>query len=451
MSQADAVARFVSAVRHDTVPAPVAARAVAALVDTVGCALAGGGVPASRAVLALVAAEAGPGPATVLTAGRRAAVAPAVLANAMLASALDLDDGHYRSMNHPGAAVVPAALAVAEARRRSGRDLLAAVLAGYEIAIRAGGLLNAQPRDRLYGSGASGAYGAAAAAARLLGLDPAGTGHALGIARCHLPVSPALDSIAHGAMTKESLAWGAMTGTTAALLAARGFTGPPTALEEPHRAGASPGDALDDLGTRYRITEVYVKRFPACLWTHAAVEAVLQLRRTLGVGPGQVAEVMVWTHQRAVAIDDAAPRSVEAAQYSLPYTVAAALVDGELGVEQMRAERLGDARVLEVAGRVRLALDPRLDAMYPARRAARVEIRTTDGRKGECEVLSVRGSAEDPLAPQEIEDRFLRLANPALGEPGARRALDLLRDVERHDDLAPLWAALGARREDQSR
>jgi 2-methylcitrate dehydratase PrpD len=449
MSQAQAVARFVSEIRHDAVPAAVAARAIAALVDTVGCALAGGGGPASRAVLGLVAGEAGPGPATVLTAGRRVAVSPAVLANAMLASALDLDDGHYWSMNHPGAAVVPAALAVAEARQRSGRDLLAAVVAGYEVAIRAGGILNAHPRERIYGSGAAGAYGAAAAAARLLGLDPARTGHALGIARCHLPVSPVLDAIPHGAMAKESLAWGAMTGATAALLAARGFTGPPTALEEPHHPGATSGDALDDLGVRYRIAEVYVKRFPACLWTHAAVEAALQLRRAHGLGPEQVAEVTVWTHRRAVAIDDAAPRSVEAAQYSLPYTVAAALVDGELGVEQMRAERLGDGRLLALAARVRLALDPRLDAMYPARRAARVEIRTTDGRKGECEVLSVRGSAEDPLAPPELDAKFLRLAGPVLGEPGAREALGRLRDVEGYDDLAPLWAALGAEREDQ--
>ncbi|HEV8673731.1 MAG TPA: MmgE/PrpD family protein [Methylomirabilota bacterium] len=443
MTRADAVASFVGDTDCGNLPPAVVARAKTALIDTVGCALAGGGVRASRAVLALVEAEAGAGQATVWTTGRRASISQAVLANAVLASALDFDDGHYWSMSHPGAAVVPAALAAAEARKRSGRDVLAGVVVGYEIAIHAGAILNARPRERIYGSGAPDAYGAAAAVARLLGLDRRGIMDALGIARCHLPVSPVLDSIPHGAMTKESLGWGAVTGTTAALLAEAGFTGPPTRLEEPHQAGGGEADLLAELGRRWRITETYVKRFPACLWTHAAVEAALTLRREERLASEQIQELMVWTHQRAVTIDDPAPRSVEAAQYSLPYTVAAALADGELGVEQMQERRLGEARILELAARVRLALDPRLDAMYPARRAARVEIRTTDGRKCEREVLTIKGSAEDPLTAPEVDDKFLRLAAPVLGESGARRALGVLREVERHDDLAPLWAALG--------
>jgi 2-methylcitrate dehydratase PrpD len=441
---AEALARFVSQVDAGGLPPAVVARARTALVDTVACALAGSGAPASRAVCAVIAAEAGPPHATVFGTGRRVAVSQAVLANAMLASVLDFDDGHYWSMSHPGAAVVPAALAVGEARGRRGRDVMAAVVAGYEVAIRAGGVLNARPRERLYGSGAPDAYGAAAAAARLLGLDPTRTAHALGIAHCHLPASPVLDSIRHGAMVKESLAWGASTGVTAALLAEAGLTGPPTALEPPHDGEeASPG-VLADLGRRFRITETYVKRFPACLWTHAAVDAALQLRREQRLTADGIAEVTVWTHQRALAIDDPAPRSIEAAQYSLPFTVAAALADGALGVAQMCAARLGDRRLLDLAARVRLALDPRLDAMYPERRAARVEIRTTDGRKCEREVLTLRGSADDPLTAGEVDEKFLGLAEPVIGGAGARRALGLLRDVERCDDLAELWTVLGA-------
>jgi 2-methylcitrate dehydratase PrpD len=434
-----AVARFVADLRADALPPAVVGRAKAALVDTVACALAGGEAAASRAVLAVVAAEAGAAQAGVLTTGRRVALSQAALANAALASALDWDDGHYDALTHPGAAVAPAALAVAEAHRRSGRDVVAAVVAGYEVAIHAGVVLNARPRERLYGSGAPGAYGAAAAAARLLGLDASRVAHALGITHAHLPASPVLDSIPHGVMTKESVAWGAATGTTAALLAAAGFTGPPTALPEPDTdadpAAAAPGEP-------FRILEVYVKRYPACLWTHAAVDAALALRHAHALTGPHVAEVTVWTHQRALSIDDPAPHSIEAAQYSLPYTVAAALADGELGVEQMRQARLGDARLRQLAARVRLALDPRLDAMFPARRAARVEIRTTDGRKAEHEVLTIRGSAEDPLSAGELDDKFHRLAGPVLGARATGRALEVLRDIERYDDLAPLWAAL---------
>jgi 2-methylcitrate dehydratase PrpD len=445
VSVAEDIARFVRDATLDGLPPAATARAKEALVDTLGCALAGGETAASRAVLALLDGAPTSGAATVLTTGGKASVAQAVFANAVMASALDFDDGHYWSMSHPGAAVVPTALAAAEARCRPGRDLLAAVVVGYEIAIHAGAILNAHPRERLYGSGASGAYGAAAAVARLLGLDLARIVHALGVARCHLPVSPVLDSIPHGAATKESLGWGALTGAVAALLAEKGFSGPPNELDEPHRGAGSGVGVLAELGRRFRITETYIKRFPACLWTHAAVDAALQLRGDHRLTAGDIGETTVWTHQRAVAIDDPAPRSIEAAQYSLPYTVAAALLDGELGVAQMREERLGDPRILELAARVRLALDPRLDAMYPARRAARVEIRLVDGRKCEREVLAIRGSADDPLTSREVDDKFRRLADPVLGEPAARRALALLREIEHHDDLAPLWAALSAR------
>jgi 2-methylcitrate dehydratase PrpD len=438
---ARAIARFVAETPVAGIPAPALERAGTCLVDTIGAALGGCRLPAGRIARRLVATEASGGPATVLGAGRRAAVGPAAFANAVLASALDVDDGHYGAVSHPGAPVIPPALAAAEARERSGRELLAAIVLGYEIAIRAGLLLNARPAVRSAGAGAPGAYGAAASVARLLGLDAGRTAHALGIARCHLPVAP-VDTIAGGAMTKESVGWGALTGAVAALLAEQGFTGPAAALDEPApSAGADPA-VLADLGARYRITEVYVKRLPACLSTHAAVDAALALRARLDLAVERIAGVTVWTPRGALGLDDPAPRSAEGRQYSIPYTVAAALVDGELGVDQMLEARLGDPRIRALAARVEVRHDPRLDAMYPGRRPARVAIRTTGGRTHEREVLVLRGSAEDPLTAEEVDAKFRALAEPVVGKARAERILGLLRTLEGSADVTPLARAL---------
>lgn len=441
MTTADAIARFVAETPLDAIPGAAIERARECLIDTVGSALGGGQLRAGRIALAVVQDEAGVEAATLLATGRRAALSQAAFANAVAASALDFDDGHYGSITHPGAPVIPPAMATAEARKRSGRDLLGAIVIGYEIAIRAATILNVRPRERSYGSGAPGAYGAAAGVARLLGLDTPRVKDALGIARCHLPAST-VDGIRCGAMVKESVGWGALTGTMAALLAERGFTAPETSLDPPHDGTAS--DFGTDLGRRYRIGEVYVKRFPACLMTHAAVEAVLELRSRHGLRPEDVASLTVWTQRGAAALDDPAPRSTEAAQYSIPYTVAAALVDGELGVRQMLEDRLGDRRVLDLATRIVVRHDPRLDREYPARRPARVRLQTVGGETCEHEVLVIRGSSEAPLTSAEVDAKFLSLAEPLGGREWAQRVLALLREVETQDDVGSVWGPLWA-------
>jgi 2-methylcitrate dehydratase PrpD len=439
----DSIARFVAETPPERVPGEAIARARDCVIDTVGCILGGVSLAAGRIAVEAIADGGGAETATVIGAGRRAALAQAAFANAVLASALDFDDGHQGSITHPGAPVIPPAMAAAEARRRPGRDLLAAVVVGYEIAIRAAAALNARPEERSYGSGAPGAYGAAASVARLLGLDASRVRHALSIARCHLPAAP-VDRIREGAMTKESVGWGAFTGAMAARLAERGFTGPRAALSEPPH-GSRPetsGALLADLGVRYRILEVYVKRFPACLMTHTALEAVLELRRRHGLRADEVVAVTVWTQRAAAALDDPAPGSAEAAQYSIPYTVAAALMDGALGVHRMTEAGLGDRRLLELATRVSVRHDPALDAVYPARRPARVSLRTAGGAIHQHEVEALRGSAEAPLGSAEREAKFLGLAEPLGGPTWARRVLGLLRELDARDDLDALWEAL---------
>ncbi len=445
MDLARRVARFVAETRYEELPSEAVARAQDCLIDTLGCALAGAPLRASQAALDFALSQAAPGSSTLLTTGRSIAASQAAFANAVLASALDLDGGHFEAMGHPAAVVVPVALAAAEEVKSTGRALIEATVVGCEVAIYAGVVQNTHHRQRFYGSGSAGAFGAAAAVSRLRGFDAATTAHALGVARAHMPVSPVLETVDSMPTTKESIGWGALTGMSAALLAERGWTGPPNQLDEPQHTAEWDPQQLPDLGQRYRIIDTYFKRFPACYWAHAAVSAALQLRHQHALQAGEIEAVTVWTHHRAATLGQMAPKSAEAAQYSLPYTVAAALVDGRLGAEQMCEARLEDPEILRLAGRVRLAIDGRLDRMFPARRPARVEVSVADGRRYENEVLVVKGSAEDPFSRQEIDDKFLRLAEPVLGSARSGDVLVLLRGLEGQADLSLLSEALMAR------
>ncbi len=443
MSNAERVARFVAETTYEHIPANAIREAKNGLLDILGCAFAGARVRASKAVLALVLEDACKGKASVLTTGRKTSISQAAFANAILASQLDFDDGNFWSYAHAGAAVIPAALAAAEARHRSGRDLLAAIVIGYEITNYSGAILNAHHRDRFYGSGSGTSYGTAASVVRLIGGDAIVAGHALGIARAHLPISPILEFAVQGAMPKESIGWGAMTGSMAALLAERGFTGPPNNLDEPLHTNTSDLSILGELGNRYTIEDTYRKYFPACLWTHAAVEAALHLRRVHNLRADEVRGVTVCTHRNASTLNDPAPTSIEAAQYCIPYTVAAALIDGELSVAQMHEERLSDPRIRALASRVNLEIDPRLDEMFPSRRAARTSIRTFDGRTFEHEVLTVQGSAERRMTVDEVQSKFLRLVEPILGNKICHDIVAQIENIESLSDLSPFWMNLG--------
>lgn len=444
MITAEGIARFVAETAYEDLPEAAVEQARNSLLDTLGCALAGARTAASRAALAVVAAEGAAEQATVLTAPGKAALSQAAFVNAILASVLDLDDGNLWSFAHAGAVVVPSALAAAEARGRSGRDLLTAIVIGYEVTTYAGAMLNAHHDERFYGTGAGGASGAAATVGRLLGLDAAKTAHALGIARAHMPVSPILEYHVLGPHTKETIGWGALTGAMGALLAEQGFTGPAHDLSEPLHASATRFELMEGFGERFRIIETYRKFYPACLWTHAAVEAALGLRAEHGLKPDEIAELTVATHRYAATLTSTAPTSIEAAQYCLPFVLGAALLDGELGPDQMIESRLDDPRIRALAERVRLEVDPRLDAMFPGHRAARTTIRTVDGRVLERVILVVRGTAERSMTPADVDEKFLRLAGPVVGADRAERIRGLIRRIECETDLGPLWSDLSA-------
>jgi len=401
---------FISSLRWTDVPAPAQRRVRHLVADFAAVSSAGRPAPASR-IAAEHAAAIHPGTeATALFDGRRLGVLGAAWSNGVLANALDMDDGHRLTKGHAGAIVIPAALAAAQLTNAPEERFLAAVVVGYEIAIRAGIALHG--RDPAYhASGAWGAVGAAAAAASLLDLSPALAAHAIGLAEYHAPIASIMRSVAEPAMTKDACGHGAWLGVNAALLARRGFTSLPAEF----LAGS-----VDGLGRDWRLHELYVKPYPCCRWSQAAIHAALSLRDAGGWAAEAVASVTIRTFAAAAALANVAPATTEEAQYNLVWPVAVAIAHGELGVDHVLGP-FDDAAVLGLARRTTVEIDPVMEAAFPARRLSAVDLRLGDGRRLESEVMEPPGEADDPAWEDVVAGKVARLLGPVGPELPASR------------------------------
>ena len=432
---ADALVDFVLGLEPGSLPDAVIEAAGLCLTDWVGAALRGSTEPLARALDAVLAAAGGDPQATVVGRGRRTSALLAALANGAHGHALDFDDTHLASIVHGSAPVAPAVLAVAEWRRRPGRDALAAFVAGFEVETRIGRVIGPRLADRgWHVTAVLGHFGAAAAAGRLLGLTAPELGRALGIAGTQ---AAGLEQ-SLGTMCKPlHPGKAAMHGILAALLAREGFTGPVGILDE--RAGlpgtfvgvTDLGPALEDLGKRFEILENSTKLYAACHLLHATIDAGRAIRARSAPAPEAIADVECHVHPLAVkvaAIPE--PRTGLEAKFSAAYCAALALIRGEAGEAEFGAP---DPGLVGLAGRIRPVADPALGIP-----AARMRVRLTDGRVLDQVVRAARGTPGHPVSRQEVEEKFRRLAGVVLPAAQVARLLEALGRLPELTDVGAL-------------
>jgi 2-methylcitrate dehydratase PrpD len=432
---------------------PSQARAVAgdAFLDTVGVILAGTDEPASRIVRDVVTSES-TGFCAILGTGATASAAGAAFANGTAAHALDFDDMCFVSLAHPSAPLVPAALAAAEQVSATGAAALAAYVIGFEIEGRLGRLMNPRHYERgWHCTSTIGSIGAAAAAARLLGLDARAAAHAVAIAASE--ASGLKENF--GTMVKPLHAGlAARNGVLAALLAKGGMTASARAIDGPQGflyAFDSAGDALAaamaDLGSRWEIldTGITVKLYPSCAGTHPTLDTVLDLRREQGFGAADVEriDVDVDSVTPTILIHPRPATGLEG-KFSLPFCAAAAVVFGRVGIDTFGPSALTNPDVVSLMTRTAMHVDPSFDGAAPALTQARVRIQLGGGRLLKREARGARGYPERPATAQDLADKFHACASVALDRARAARALDLLRGLESVDNVRALTAALAA-------
>ncbi|HYF51737.1 MAG TPA: MmgE/PrpD family protein [Planctomycetota bacterium] len=416
-------------------PAEVREQVQKVILDNCAAMIAGSRVECSRIMRGFVADFLQGVAATIVGHSSKANVAGAALANACAANALDIDDGFRLAKGHPGAVIIPAALAQAEALASTGAEFLNAVLAGYEMAMRASVAWHRHPHrgPSYHGSGSWGSLGAAAACARLLKLSPQQTRMALGIAEYHAPLAPIMTCVEHPAMVKDGIHWGAFVGVTAAHLAARGFTGIPSIFAMPEQQ-----DLVQTLGKEWWIDRLYFKFFPCCRWAQPPVAAALELLKRHDLDPHQISSVCVETFDAATKLSTRRPRTTEEAQYSLPYTVACALARQRLGVAEVTEPGLNDPLALELAERVVLKVADEFEQQFPARALARLRIAMRDGRPYASDIMQAPGDAESGVTFQQLGEKAAAL----ISADHATELSRLVKDCHRLTTVDPLCGCL---------
>jgi 2-methylcitrate dehydratase PrpD len=420
-------AAFILGFTLESAPQEIRRRAKVCLMDLVGACLAGARSQGAEILLRFCLSQfAGPPEATVIRAGRKLSCSAACLVNGFIANALDIDDGYRPVKGHPGAAVFPAVLAVAEKEGATGLQFLEALIVAYEIAMRAGVAIQAH-YGYYHSSGTWGAMGSAAGAARLLKLSSTRTQRALGIAEFYAPLTPVMRAVRHPAMPKDGTAWGAMAGTAAALLAADGYTASPSLLGDPAYASE-----MLSLGKEYRLLKLYFKPYPCCRWAHPAVDATLQLMRRHDIRPEAISQIKILTFPEAAALSQQPPCDLEQAEYNICYPVAVAAVHGAFGPAHLEATNFNDQRVLAMMERIRVVVDADIQSRFPEQCLSAVDITTSTGTVHHSDVVSARGDWDNPLSETALEEKFMSITQPVLSNGKARALLTRVADIERY-------------------
>ncbi len=443
------VAEFVAKSRWEDAPAAAVEAARRAILDCLGVMLAGSVEPPARIVQNVAEAEGGAPLCTVVGAGRRTGAVWAALCNGTAAHALDFDDTNFAMMGHPSAPVLAAALAAGELALADGQAVVHAFLLGFEVETTLAEVINPPHYERGWHATCTlGTLGAAAAAARLLGLDAGQIGAALAVAASQ---SSGLKEN-FGTMTKPFHAGhAARSGVLAALLAREGFTASAQALEGPQGflqvfgAGKRDLDALAALGQPWKIltTGVAVKPYPSCACTHSIIDGALELRRVHGIEPEQVAEITVGVNATVPRIlIHSEPRTGLEAKFSAEFAAAAALAEGRAGIATFRDDKIRDPRIRALMKRVRVVVDPDIPGDLERHVWTRVTIRLHDGRTVSVGPRQVPGHPSNPLSLEALRGKFRECAGLALPPDRVDSVLQMVESLDRCPDLRSLTAIL---------
>ena len=368
--------------------------------------------------------------------------------NGAFGHSLDFDDTHAAASLHPGAPVIPAALAAGEMVGASGADVLAGIVAGYEVVLRIALALPAGDHyDRgFHPTATCGAFGAAAAAARVFGLNAAGIENALGIALSQS--SGSLQFLANGAWTKRfQVGWAAMAGLTAATLAREGFRGAAEALEgklgflRAYAPNPQPARVTQDLGHVFELMNTAVKPYPSCRYGHAGIDAVLALRAEYDLKPEEVERITYGLSRAGLllvgepAAKRADPQNIVDAQFSGPFVLSCALATGAMGWESYG--ELHNPVVRGMLAKVSCVHSEAMQAEFPANMSGTVTI-AARGQAFSRTVIVPKGEPANFLGDAALRGKFMGLAERALGHDAASGLADDILALDRAPTIAGL-------------
>ena len=438
---------YVADMRYEDIPAEVVQQTKRLLIDTIGCALGGYRSPTYEIAQSIAAEVTSTRAATVMVSGLKTSADLATFVNGVMIRFLDYNDGYTSTgeSGHPSDSIA-AALSVAELMHRSGKELLAAIVAAYEVFCRVCDAVDLKPLG--YDHVTVGCMASAAAAARLMGLPAEQLAHAFNLA---VAANVALyqTRIGHVSMWKGcAYANASRNAVFAATLAARGMTGPAPVFEGVggyFKAVTRTPFQLAPMGGRggsYKIMECSIKRFPLGQYSQTVVEAALELREKIA-GPDDVAEVRIETVTTAVRLmagdpDKWHPETRETADHSMPYTVAVALIHGTVTAEHFAERYLHDPAIRALTQKVTVRATEEADRLMPEAMLCRMQLVTSAGVVHEAAVRYHRGHYKNPMSDGEVESKFRGLAAGTLAAANVDCLLEALWQVETLQDAGDI-------------
>jgi 2-methylcitrate dehydratase PrpD len=426
-------AAFAEAYRAQKIEPQVVHHAKRAVIDWHAALYPGAVVPPATLLEKSLADELDRGTAS-LALGRKATLRAAALINATAAHTVEVDDIFRDGIYHPGAPTIAAAFALS--KDLSGIALLRAIIVGYEISTRIGAAMGRAHYKYWHNTGTIGCFGACAAAAEALGLDRKRFAHALAtVATFSAGLQQAfrMDSMSkplHAGHAAEA-------GVTAALAAREGVTGSLDVMEGEAGFGKAMGDspdwdkALATLGTEFHITGMTFKNHACCGHTFAAIDGALALKNRMQLDTDEIESVEVATYRAGLEVAHYEnPRTAAEGRFSLKYVVATALTHGSVRLAAFTPPRMQDRATRGVMQKISLKIDPQLDAAFPGQRAARVAIQARGRREEHLQPTRI-GDPDAPLSDAQLEEKYLELAVPVLGEAKAKNQLERLWALDR--------------------
>ena len=449
------LARWSADLTYEDLPPEVVDRAKYLCLDFAGVTLNGSTTPSARTVADAIEGIGRPGPSAIIGTSRRTLPEYAAMANGTAFHSIELDDTHNESSLHPGSVAYPTALAMADLAPVDGKSFITSVVAGYDIMARLGRAL--KPAEHyargFHPTSTCGAFGAAAVAARLLGLRGDSFTYALGIAGSQAAGS--LEFLAQGTWTKRlHPGWAAHGGIWAALLARAGFTSPTTIIEgkrgflQGYSGDPDPDSILRDLGQEFQITRTAIKLHACCRYKQGPIDCLLDLRDRHGLAAEDIEGVKIGVLSagyETIALPEnekRAPSTVVDMQFSMPFGAAIALAYGRASLAEYAPGVPQRPEVKEMMSRVRCVTDPALDAAFPSRWPAWAEVRTHDGRTLRSEIEYPKGDPGNALSWDELKEKFTNLSSPVISEQRQREIIATVESLDTVADIHQLAALL---------
>jgi 2-methylcitrate dehydratase PrpD len=446
MNETKELARFLVEIKYSDLPPEVIDKARVLILDQLGCELAFAGLPWNRHVYQYVLGRKGGKKESTLTYyGLKTGVEDAAFANATFGHGFEMDDTEMNSITHPGSIVIPAALALGEMKKVNGKEFLLAVVAGYEAMLRAGTAARTMIFRAFHGTGVNGPFGSAAAAGKILGFDKDLMVNAMGIAGSDAS-GVGEYTISGGSVKRLHAGFASQAGVRAALLAQFGMTGPATVLEG--KSGFCQAYANEyfveeitaGLGKEFRILRTGNKPYCCCAAQHATIDATAAIRKKYSLKPEDVAEVIVRLVARDVKSNGniVEPQDITSAQFSGRFGVALRLIKGSNGFQDYSEKNIRDPQLLGMAKKVRFVVDSDLEKLAVGSAPAIVMIRLKDGTLLEQRVDYARGTIQNPMTHEELEEKFRGLASSVLPEKRVEKIVGMLKQLDQLDDISRL-------------